>query len=172
MNLNRRNFLKTGGAAAAGTLLLPPFLKSCNNFQLNPDVKSYLEHFEVSTETLQKVISAAMSRGGTYADLFFEHKISNSLALEDGKVNRASSNIDYGVGIRVLNGDQTGFAYSETVSNEAMIKAAKMAAEIANNQNKFGAGKIDEKIPEEYYRISQEMGRCFGKGQNTLCSKN
>ncbi|MEE4115469.1 MAG: metallopeptidase TldD-related protein [Marinilabiliaceae bacterium] len=156
MNLNRRKFIKTGGAVAAGTVLLPPFLKSCNNLHLNPDVKSYLEHFEVSAETLRKVISSAMSKGGTYADLFFEHKISNSLGLEDGKVNRAFSNIDYGVGIRVLNGDQTGFAYSETVSLEAMQKAAKMAAEIANSPNKFTTGRIDEKVPGKYYRIDRK----------------
>jgi len=51
---------------------------------------------------LQKVIAAALSKGGDYADLFFEHKITGNIGLEDGKVNRASSNIDFGVGIRVL----------------------------------------------------------------------
>jgi TldD protein len=86
---------------------------------------------------LQKVIAAAMSKGGDYADLFFEHKKSNSLGLEDGKVNRAYSNIDYGVGIRVLKGDQTGFAYSETITPEALINAAKMAANIANSNSTF-----------------------------------
>lgn len=156
MNLNRRKFLKTGGAAVAGTVLLPPFIQSCNNLQLNPSVKNYLDHFEVSAETLQKVISTAMSKGGTYADLFFEHKISNSLGLEDGKVNRAFSNIDYGVGIRVLNGDQTGFAYSETITQEAMTDAAKMAAAIANNPKEFGSVDINEKVPQSYYQISRE----------------
>ena len=96
------------------------------------NVKNYLDHFEVTTEMLQKVIAAAMSKGGDYADLFFEHKISNSLALEDGKVNRACSNIDFGVGIRVLKGDQTGFAYTENITLDDMLNAAKLAANIAN----------------------------------------
>ncbi|RLD35187.1 MAG: TldD/PmbA family protein, partial [Bacteroidetes bacterium] len=91
-------------------MILPSFLQSCQNIQISADVKSYLDHFEVSTGLMQKVISEAMSKGGNYADLFFEHKISNSLGLEDGKVNRAYSNVDYGVGIRVLKGDQTGYA--------------------------------------------------------------
>ncbi len=156
MNLNRSSFLKTGGVAVTGTVLLPPFLKSCNNIQLNSDVKNYLEHFEVSAETLQKVIEAAMSKGGSYADLFFEHKISNSLGLEDGKVNRAFSNVDYGVGIRVLNGDQTGFAYSEAITSEAMIKAAKMAASIANQARDYEPLDISEKQPQAYYNISRE----------------
>ena len=130
MNVNRRSFIKTGSAVAAGSMILPPFMQSCQNVQISENVKSYLDHFEVSTEMLQKVIATAMSKGGDYADLFFEHKTSNSLGLEDGKVNRAYSNIDFGVGIRVLKGDQTGFAYSENVEMKEMLNAAKMAAKV------------------------------------------
>jgi TldD protein len=119
-------------------------------------VKNYLDHFEVSREILQKVIAVAMSRGGDYADLFFEHKISNSLGLEDGEVNRAYSNIDYGVGIRVLSGDQTGFAYSETLELNAMLSAAKMAAAIANKQHKYKAANISETPPSSYYEINKK----------------
>ena len=71
MTLDRRSFIKTGGAAVAGTMVLPPLLKSCQNIQISPDVKSYLDHFEVTPEIMQKVIAEAMSKGGDYADLFF-----------------------------------------------------------------------------------------------------
>lgn len=155
MNLNRRNFLKTSGAAVAGTVLLPPFLKSCSNLQISTDVKNYLDHFEITTGVLGKVISEAMSKGGDYADLFFEHKISNNLGLQDGKVNIASSNIDYGVGIRVLKGDQTGFAYSESLELTSMLDAARLAASIAANPATFGKSGFNEKIPADYYTISR-----------------
>ncbi len=156
MNLNRRNFIKTGTAAAAGTIILPSFLQSCQNIQISADVKTYMDHFEVSAELMQKVISEAMSKGGNYADLFFEHKISNSMGLEDGKVNRAYSNVDYGVGIRVLKGDQTGYAYSETIDTEAMLNAARMAANIANSPKQFKSDAIHEKAPADYYKISRK----------------
>ena len=134
-------------------MLIHFLLQSVQTLKISVDVKNYLNHFGVSTEMLQKVIAAAMSKGGDYSDLFFEHKISNSLGLEDGKVNRAYSNIDFGVGIRVLKGDQTGFAYSETVTLEAMINAAKLAANIANSTKKMGPVKTNEKIPSNYYSI-------------------
>ncbi|MCF6358336.1 MAG: hypothetical protein L3J54_11075, partial [Draconibacterium sp.] len=121
MQVNRRSFIKAGSVAAVGSIILPPFMQSCQNIQISESVKSYLDHFEVSTEMLQKVIATAMSKGGDYADLFFEHKTSNSIGLEDGKVNRAYSNIDFGVGIRVLKGDQTGFAYSENITLNDML---------------------------------------------------
>ncbi|MBT3385759.1 MAG: TldD/PmbA family protein [Prolixibacteraceae bacterium] len=153
MITNRRNFIKTSSAAMAGGLILPPLMNSCQNVQISENVKSYLDHFEVSTEMLQKVIATAMNKGGDYADLFFEHKISNSLGLEDGKVNKAYSNIDYGVGIRVLKGDQTGFAYSESISPDEMLNAAKMAANIANSNASISMGEVNEKIPSSYYPI-------------------
>lgn len=156
MNVNRRNFIKTSGMFAAGSVFLPPFVQSCQNVQISDNVKSYLDHFEVSTEMLQKVIATAMSKGGDYADLFFEHKTTNNIGLEDGKVNRAYSNIDFGVGIRVLKGDQTGFAYSETITLNDMLNAAKLAANIANSKAEFNPGAISEKIPSNYYKIANK----------------
>lgn len=156
MRTNRRNFIKTSGAAVAGGIFLPPFLQSFQNVQISGNVKNYLDHFEVSAEMLQKVIAEAMSKGGDYADLYFEHKKTNNLGLEDGKVNRAFSNVDFGVGIRVLKGDQTGFAYSETITLDAMLNAAKMAANIANSSNGFTPAGINEKVPASYYSIAQK----------------
>ncbi|SHF25444.1 microcin-processing peptidase 2. Unknown type peptidase. MEROPS family U62 [Mariniphaga anaerophila] len=156
MNVDRRSFIKTSGMFAAGSIVFPPVIQSDFDKQISGSVKSYLDHFEVSAEMLQKVIAAAMSKGGDYADLFFEHKKSNSLGLEDGKVNRAYSNIDFGVGIRVLKGDQTGFAYSETITLDAMLNAAKMAANIANSKNSFNPVGLKEKVPSNYYSIARK----------------
>lgn len=156
MNLNRRNFIKSGSVVVAGSMILPPFIQSCQNVQISESVKNYLDHFEVSAEMLQKVIAMAMSKGGDYADLFFEHKISNNISLEDRKVNRAFSNIDFGVGIRVLKGDQTGFAYSENINLDDMLNAAKMAASIANENQAFKSGLINEKFPSGYYKIEKQ----------------
>ncbi len=156
MKITRRSFIQTGGAAMAGTMVLPPLLNSCQNIQISPDMKNYLDHFEVTPQMLQRVISVAMSKGGDYADLFFEHKISNTLGLEDGKVNQAYSNVDYGMGIRVLKGDQTGFAYTENVSEQDMCKVATTAANIANNPQTFKQEEVLEKIPPNYYKISKK----------------
>ncbi len=156
MKLTRRSFIQTGGAAMAGTMVLPPLLSSCKNLQLSADVKNYLDHFEVTPEMLQRVLARAMSKGADYADLFFEHKISNTLALEDGKVNRAYSNVDYGMGIRVLKGDQTGFAYTETTHEADMLKVATTAANIANDPVTFKQDDLLEKVPPNYYKIDRK----------------
>ncbi len=155
MNVNRRIFLKTSGAAFAGSMVLPAFIQSCQGSPVSASIQAYLDHFEVTPQILQKVISTALSKGGDYADLYFEHTVFNNLALEDGKVNRAFSNIDYGVGIRVLKGDQTGFAYSETITPEAMLKAANTAANIASGTKNVPADQIAEAARSDYYKIDK-----------------
>jgi TldD protein len=91
----------------------------------------YFERFDVHAGVLQQVLAAALSRGGEDADLFFEHSSSTMVALTDGTVNRASTGVDLGMGVRVVVGDQVGYAYTEELSLEAMLSAARTAAEIA-----------------------------------------
>lgn len=95
-----------------------------------------LEHFKVTENQLKKVIAAALEKGGAYADLFFEHTFSNSLKLQDKAVNSAHSNIDSGMGVRVVSGDQSGYAYIESITLDEMLKAACVAARIANESGR------------------------------------
>ncbi len=91
----------------------------------------YYELFGVDEASLAAVIAVAMERGADYAELYFQQSRASSISMEDGIISRASSSVDRGVGIRVLVGDQTGYAYSEDLDLEAMRQAARTAASIA-----------------------------------------
>ena len=153
MNFKRREFIRLSGITMAGSLIAPALLQSCRGVPLSQSATGYLDHFEVTRELLQKVVRTAMEKGGDYADLYFEHTLNHYTSLEDGKVNSSYSNIGFGVGIRVLKGDQTGYAYSEEVSQEAMLKAARTAANIADSSSGFSPVNISEYIPPEYYSV-------------------
>lgn len=153
MNLKRREFLKISGISAGSSLVIHPLLCSCSGVPLSDNAESYLNHFEVTRELMQKIISAAMDKGADYADLYFEHTHQNASGLEDGKVNSSYSNIDFGVGIRVLKGDQTGYAYSENMTAEAMLKAARTASNIANSKSSLVPVNISEYHPPKYYSV-------------------
>lgn len=94
-----------------------------------------LDRFAVSEKDLRLVLSAALEKGGDYADLFFEHTFNHSVSLRDGEVNSTFSGIDYGVGVRVLAGDQTGYAYVESTALNDMLNAARTAARIASSSS-------------------------------------
>lgn len=118
--------------------------------------QNILDHFSITENDLLKVINEALGKGADYADIFFEHTFSNSISLRDGEVNRAASNIDFGVGIRVVSGDQTGYAYVENTQIAELLKAAKTAAGIASIPSKaITPIEIKEKHFRNHYKIEK-----------------
>ena len=89
---------------------------------------------------LQRLVQQALSKGGQYADLFFEETIYHELSLRDGQVNAAGTHTDCGMGVRVLFGEQTGYAYTESFDPAAMMRAARTAACIADGSLPAEAG--------------------------------
>ena len=145
-SMSRRDFLTHTAGAAAGAAL---FCAGCRpggqvtsarppgEGDSSADGGGWpLEHFGVSRETTGRVMSKAMSRGGSFADLYFQRMRSTSLGVEDSSVNRASSRVDMGVGVRVVQGNETGYAFSESLDEESMLKAAEVAAAIASDGGK------------------------------------
>lgn len=111
----------------------------------------------IDESKIKRIIDVALSRRGDYADLFFEHTITKSFSLRDGEVNNVSSDIEYGVGIRVLSGDRTGYAYVESTEEKDLIKAAKTAAEISDG-SPSGTIRVMEVKPliKNYYPVKEE----------------
>ncbi len=93
---------------------------------------AFEDHFGTSDEEMRRVLSAALSRGGTYSDLFFEHTIENVITLEEGIIKEGRKSISHGVGIRTVKGEGTGYAYTEDLSPEKMRQTALTAAAIAD----------------------------------------
>ena len=98
----------------------------------------YLEIFNVTEPQLQTLTATALAHGGDYCDLYFEHTTFFNLMLKDGVVSSGGFHTDFGVGIRTLIGEKTGYAYSENTDMADMISAAKAASAIAAGQKTAG----------------------------------
>jgi TldD protein len=112
-----------------------------------------LNHFRVTINDLESIMAVAMERGATYADIYFEHAYSNNVRLIDNNVDNASSNIEYGAGVRVVVGEQTGYAYTEIATVDELLKAARMANRIASNGEKYNNVNIKELTNPNRYPI-------------------
>ncbi|CCZ48449.1 uncharacterized protein BN750_00413 [Bacteroides sp. CAG:661] len=159
--MDRRKFLQIGSLTALGALTLPSLAMSSG--KLNPAGKqsateAAMAHFGVTEADLKKVMQAALEKGGDYVDLYFEHTFNNSVTLMDGKVNNCSANIDFGMGVRVLSGDQTGYAYVEGVTLDEMLRAARTAARIASSGKATRVAALTEKtLPKSRYAVVEPL---------------
>ncbi len=91
----------------------------------------YTDIFKVSPEQMKLITETALSRGGDYSDLYFEYTTYFNLLLKDSEVSSGGFHTDFGVGIRVIKGEKTGYAYSESTELKDMLNAARGASAIA-----------------------------------------
>src|SRR5437016_7088134 len=94
----------------------------------------FSERFGLSDRALERVLGTALERRADWADLYFEFRVNQSAALEEGVVKKATRNVSQGVGVRVVAGARSGYAHSDEVSLERLELAARAAATIAEQR--------------------------------------
>ncbi|MBM3725708.1 MAG: metalloprotease TldD [Acidobacteria bacterium] len=113
----------------------------------------FARHFGIGERDLERYLSEALSCGGDYADLYFEYFASTVLSIDEGIVKTASQGVTLGVGVRVLAGEKTGYAYSDDLSPERILKAARTAACIASGPSKVEKTGFTESARRNLYPV-------------------
>src|SRR5580700_6695288 len=111
------------------------------------------QRFGITTRDLENYLAEALSHGGAYADLYFEYLSTSSIGIDESMVKSAAQGVSLGVGVRVLSGERTGYAYSDDLSPEKIRKAARVAACIANGPSKVDKTGFVEARRRDLYPI-------------------
>jgi len=96
----------------------------------------FFDKFAITERLLERCLGEALAAGGDYADLYFESVTATSLGVDEQIVKSASQGTSAGCGIRVLSGERTGYAYTDNLSPERLLHAARTAALIASGPAK------------------------------------
>ena len=127
-DIPRRAFLEKtikGGVLVAAGPSLVGLLEGC----AAPRMSS--ARVEVDPQVLDATIRRALSQGGDFADVYVENRISRSIVMEESRFKSAEFGVSQGAGVRVIAGDKTGYAYTEEITEEALLRAAEVASYIA-----------------------------------------
>ena len=104
----------------------------------------FATRFNITQRDLEGYLYEAMSQGGDYADLYFEYLQTSSISIDESIVKSATQGVSMGVGVRVIAGERTGYAYSDDLSPEKIKKAARVAAYIASGPSKVEKFDLNE----------------------------
>ncbi|APH71208.1 metalloprotease TldD [Aquibium oceanicum] len=85
--------------------------------------QSLLEKFDVSEETVRRIVSDAIS-GADDGELFLEYSEGEALVFDNGRLKTANFNTDQGFGLRAVAGEATGFAHASELSQAALLRAS------------------------------------------------
>src|SRR5215831_5635897 len=113
----------------------------------------FAARFGITRQDLEGYLSEALSQGGDYADLYFEYLLTSSISIDESMVKSATQGVSMGVGIRVISGERTGYAYSDDLAPEKIRKAANVAAHIAAAPAKVEKFDLKEGLGHNLYPV-------------------
>ena len=116
--------------------------------------ETFLAPGGLSVSNLESLLGDALATGGDFADLYFQSSRTESWVLENQQVKSGSHNIDQGVGVRINQGEKTGFAYTDLLTKAGIAEAVSTARSIARAQATHqGVNLTQQTVPELYTPI-------------------
>ena len=85
----------------------------------------------LAVEDVAVVLRAALRAGASWAELFIEHRDSETVRLDGGQVSEIRSDRDVGAAVRVVSGGLVGLAYTNVISVAKLVEAAEAAAVVS-----------------------------------------
>jgi TldD protein len=79
--------------------------------------------------TVRKILDLGLTRGADFAEVFVEDSESSSIDLLDRKIDSINSGNSFGVGVRLLFGDEAYYGYSSDVAERALLGLAENLAQ-------------------------------------------
>ena len=131
-----------------------PAWHSSNKAYMTQNQNLFFSKFGITPHALERYLGEALSAGGEYADLYFEYLTSTSISVDEGIVKSASQGISAGCGVRVLSGERTGYAYTDDLAPEKILRAARTAALIARGPAKSPIQGFKESSEHQLYPVA------------------
>src|SRR3984893_5023677 len=113
----------------------------------------FATRFNITERDLERYLDEALSRGGDYADLYFEYLATSAISMDESIVKSATQGVSLGIGVRVIAGERTGQPSSDDLSPEKILKAAHAAACIAGGPSQVEISPLQEGPRRNLYPV-------------------
>ncbi|MGC8747144.1 MAG: PmbA/TldA family metallopeptidase, partial [Candidatus Saccharicenans sp.] len=144
--INRRKFLSLSLQGTLAMAATPALLKTLL-------AQGGGEKLQIDEDILKKALARALKRGGDLADIYVENRVTRTIILEEGKFKSAVFGLIRGAGIRVIDGNKTGYAYTDELTEEKILKAAEVASFIATSGRKVAPVDLKEQKRPSYITV-------------------
>ncbi len=110
-----------------------------------------LDPYQIDETALQRALAKVFEHRLDFADVYLQYTRSEGWSLEEGMVKSGSFDIEQGFGIRAVQGEKTAFAYSDDISELALLEAADTVRSIAR------VGHGSAKVPTDTRRSAARV---------------
>ncbi len=104
----------------------------------------------MTVRDVERALRTALSRGGDWAELFWERHETLQLVLDDQRIEDAITGVDQGAGVRVVSGEQTVYANGNVTDvDDIMAIAGRAARSVADGSGLHEAARL---VPDDLPR--------------------
>jgi len=153
-DIPRRKFLELsmkGSLIVAATPALLSQLTSCKQQGLKAS------GMDVDKDSLDRIIAEALRNGGDFAEVYLENRNSRNIVMEESKFKSGLYGISQGAGVRVISGNKTGYAFTDEISQENLMRAAKVASYVARNGGSVSPVNISRVSRDSFVAVKQPL---------------
>lgn len=107
----------------------------------------------VDKVVIEEVLSEALCSGGDFSEIFFEDTKRCALSMINGKLENAVSGRDFGAGIRIFDGLNSIYAYTNDCTKEGLLDTAKKAASALSGSSPKSDIKLVNRVHTNFHNI-------------------
>jgi TldD protein len=101
----------------------------------------------VNPDLARRVLDAGLQAGADFAEVFAEETRFGTVTLRDRKVESASAGTDYGVGVRLVYGNEVRYGYTSRDDSSALLDLVKDLAESGHNPHAAPFQDFEHRLP-------------------------
>ncbi|MBW3606190.1 MAG: TldD/PmbA family protein [Actinobacteria bacterium] len=117
------------------------------------------------------MLDAALSTGGQFSELYVEHRRSRSVAVDDGRVEDLITGLDRGGGVRVVSDGRTAYAFTNLLTRDALLEAARIAAAGVHGTATGGVADLRTVQPPHTHPVAREPSDIDGPGMAEIVTR-
>ncbi len=97
---------------------------------------------------VRAVLDAALDTGGEWSEVYAERRDATSISIDDRRIEELTSGRDQGAGVRVVKGQQAAYAYTNVLTRQSLIDAARAAAAALQGQRTVSVVDLTRVVPQ------------------------
>jgi TldD protein len=113
---------------------------------------------DTDRDLISRILKKALEKGGDFSEVYIESRVSRQIVMEESRFRSGLYGIDQGAGVRVVSGNRTGYAYTDEISEEKLLRAAEVASYVASGGATVTAADLTDTDYRSFVTVEMPLG--------------
>ncbi len=108
----------------------------------------------LTENTVAKIFDSGLQEGADFTEVFVEDSVSSSINLLDQKIDEINSSNSFGIGIRLLYGNEAYYGYSSDPDEASLLKLTKNLGQSRNVGESAGVQPFEHQAVQDIHHVA------------------